>query len=105
MKTKCHKFCKKIYLPLLKKLSTTRKYKRNYNLPYRSISGDKNWAYNTCVKGFCNPTCGYTKSQSKKWNKSIKHGFHTSYTPEQIANYKKNGALSGCIEHHNMYIL
>jgi hypothetical protein len=106
---KCRTFCKKKYVPFLKKLSTTRKYKKSYYLPYRSLTvGDKNFAYDTCIKGFCNPTCsGYTynKSQEKKWIKTRKHGFHTSYTPNQIEKYKKDGALSGCIEHYNMYIL
>jgi len=106
----CQQFCKKTYLPTLKRLSKTRKYKKlgRYYLPYHSMTHDKKWAYKTCLKGFCNPTCnGYTynKTQENKFQKSRKNGFHTSYTPEQIADYKKLGALSGCIEPYNMYIL
>jgi hypothetical protein len=44
----------------------------------------------------------YNKTQEKKFQKSRKNGFHTSYTPEQIANYKKESAVSGCIEPDNL---
>lgn len=101
---RCRTFCRKTYLPTLKRAAY--KYDRYY-LPIHSMSGDKNFGYKTCVQGFCNPRCtGYTsKPQERKWQKSRKKGFHSSYTKEQIDKYKKQGALSGCIEHHNMYNL
>ncbi len=102
-KDKCSRFCRQIYLPVAKRLSDKGD---RYKFPYYSLSADKNWAYNTCMKGFCNPTCtGYTKkSQEKQWRQSRKNGFHNSYSANQISRYTKEGALSGCIEHHNIYL-
>jgi len=103
----------KKYLPTLKRLTKTPKYKKlgRYYLPYHSLTTDKDWGYKTCMQGFCDPTCSQysfkkrSKKRQQEWYKSRKNGFHTSYTPEQISNYKKEGALSGCIEGHNMYNL
>ena len=100
--SKCSRFCRRIYLPAAKRLSD----QDRYSFPYYSLSGDKKWAYNTCMQGFCNPTCkGYQRSRKKEkeWRKSRKNGFHTSYTASQIKRYQKEGALSGCIESHNIY--
>ena len=99
---RCRTFCERTYLPTLKLLA-----RKHDGLPIDSMSGDKNFGYKTCLKGFCNPRCTkytYNKSQERKWQKSRKHGFHSSYTKEQIDKYKKQGALSGCIEGHNMYM-
>jgi hypothetical protein len=103
--SKCEKFCKKTYLPMLKRLMKTKKYKDKgrYYLPYYSLTDDKDWGYKTCLQTFCNPTCidytplKNTKKYKEKWRKSIKNGFNTSYTQEQIDNYKNKGAISGCV--------
>ena len=41
--SKCEKFCKKTYLPMLKRLMKTKKYKDKgrYYLPYYSLTDDK----------------------------------------------------------------
>ena len=90
-KTRCSQFCKRDYMIEMDKVY--RKSAKKYNMPYHPTKQDKQFAYTTCKKTFCNPSCnGY--SQSLK----IKHGFKTSYSKDRINMFKQKGALSGCVD-------
>jgi hypothetical protein len=55
-----------------------------------------------CKPIFCNKNCsGYRKHSSKKkkqiFKKSVNNSFSDEYSPEQIQELKKHGAISGCV--------
>jgi len=73
-------------------------------LPYvAQTKKDAESAYNSCKKTFCNSKCeGYDffgdKTQQKKFRKTIRNGFQTSYPPGKVEMLKRRGALSGCVD-------
>ena len=90
-KNRCSQFCKKDYMVEMDKVY--RKSAKKYKIPYHSTKQDKQFAYTTCKKTFCNKPCdGYNQPLK------IKHGFTTSYSKHRINMFKQKGALSGCVD-------
>ncbi len=103
---KCESFCENDYIK-----ETDRIYKnlvKKFNLPIkkRTSKNERDMKYikkTQCKRYFCNPSCeGYTflgnKEKENSYKKKIKHGFMKKYTKKMVDEFKKKGALSGCIK-------
>lgn len=94
---KCENFCKNDYLKEMIK-----RYKKNDPL-IKLTKQDSVFLNNTCKKTFCNEKCqGYDffgdKIKQQEFQKKIKNGFQSSYSPKKVEKLKKRGALSGCVD-------
>lgn len=102
-KQKCESFCKNEY---------SKEYHRKSNniittllkKPYHTKLAPKHIKRYTkfCKKEFCNKGCnGYrvhrSKTEKRRFIKSLKNSFQDEYSPEQIIELKKRGAISGCV--------
>jgi hypothetical protein len=102
---KCEEFCENDYIKETDRIFEN--IMKKYKLPVkkRSSKNEKDMKYikmMQCKKYFCNPTCeGYNflgnKKKANSYRKKIKDGFTKKYTKKMIDEFKKKGALSGCI--------
>jgi hypothetical protein len=98
---KCNRFCEKHLIEMNNKLKEgSKKYNFSYKPPTKE---EKEFAYNTCKKSFCNVNCdGYDffgdKQKQIEFKKKIKNSFQKGYSKEKVKMLKKRGALSGCVE-------
>ena len=92
----CENFCRNDYLVEMDKIN--KKYSKKFNIPYSPVQLDDRFSNNVCKKTYCNVKCaGYPALYNKTLKRSVKDGFHTSYTPRKLKKMKQRGALSGCM--------